>query len=54
MATQQNYVEKILVIFGMNNVKHVQIPFALNFKISSGLYPSNDEQKVVYVSCTMW
>ena len=41
---QQRYVDKILMRFGMNNVKPVQIPLASHFKISSGLCPSNDEE----------
>jgi hypothetical protein len=43
--SQQKYVEKILMRFGMNNVKPVQIPLASHFKLSSGLCPSNDEEK---------
>jgi hypothetical protein len=45
--SQQKYVEKILMRFGMNNVKPVQIPLASHFKISSGLCPSNDEEKII-------
>jgi hypothetical protein len=42
--SQQKYVEKILMRFGMNNVKPVKIPLASHFKISSSLCPSNDEE----------
>jgi hypothetical protein len=31
--------------FGMNNMKPIQIPLASHFNISSGLCPSNDEEK---------
>jgi hypothetical protein len=43
--SQQKYVEKILLRFGMNNVKPVNIPFASHFKISLGLCPSSEEEK---------
>ena len=43
--SQHNYVEKILMRFGMNDVRPIQIPLASHFNISSGLYPSNDEEK---------
>jgi hypothetical protein len=43
--SQQKYVEKILMRFDMNNVKPVEIPLASHFKLSSGLCPSNDEEK---------
>jgi hypothetical protein len=43
--SQQKYVEKILMRFDMNNVKHVQIPLASHFKFSSGLCPSNGKEK---------
>jgi hypothetical protein len=48
--SQQKYVEKTLMRFGMNNVKPVQIPLASHFKISLGLCPSNDEEND-YMSC---
>jgi hypothetical protein len=51
--SQQKYVEKILMLFGMNNVKHVQIPLASHFNLSSGLCPSNDEEKD-YMSCVAY
>jgi hypothetical protein len=51
--SQQKYVEKILMIFGMNNVKLIQIPLASHFKISLGLFPSNDEEKD-YMSCVSY
>jgi hypothetical protein len=43
--SQEKYVEKILQRFGMNKVKPVNIPLSSHFKISSGLSPSNDEEK---------
>jgi hypothetical protein len=36
---------RFLMRFGMNNVKLVHIPLASHFNISSGLCPSNDEEK---------
>jgi hypothetical protein len=48
--SQQKYVEKILMRFGMNNVKYIQIPLASHFKLSLVLCPSNDEEKD-YTSC---
>jgi hypothetical protein len=38
--SQKNYVEKILLRFGMNDVKPVSVPLASHFKISSTLCPS--------------
>jgi hypothetical protein len=38
-------VEKILIRFGMNNLKPVKIPLASHFNLSSSLCPSNDEEK---------
>eukprot|EP00253_Pinus_taeda_P030085 PITA_30085 len=43
--SQQKYVEKILLRFGMNNVKPVSIPLASHFKLSSSLCPNTDEEK---------
>jgi hypothetical protein len=43
-------VEKILIRFGMNIVKPIQIPLTSHFNISSGLCPINDKEKD-YVSC---
>jgi hypothetical protein len=43
--SQQKYVEKILLRFGMNNVKPVSVPLASHFKLSSSLCPSTKEQK---------
>jgi hypothetical protein len=43
--SQQKYVEKILLRFGMNNVKPVSVPLASHFKISSSLCPSTTEEK---------
>jgi hypothetical protein len=43
--SQEKYVEKILMRFGMNTVKPVQIPLASHYKISLGLCPGNDEEK---------
>jgi hypothetical protein len=33
--------------FGMNHVKPVNIPLASHFKLSSGLCPSNKEEKII-------
>jgi hypothetical protein len=43
--SQQKYVDKILLRFGMNNVKPVSIPLASHFKISSSFCPSTKEEK---------
>ena len=43
--SQHKYMEKILMRFGMNNVKPVQIPLASHFKISLALCPTNDKEK---------
>eukprot|EP00253_Pinus_taeda_P020499 PITA_20499 len=43
--SQQKYVEKILLRFGMNNVKPVSIPLASHFKLFSSLCPNTDEEK---------
>jgi hypothetical protein len=48
--SQQKYVENILLIFSMNNVKLVNIPLASPFNISSILCPINKEEKG-YMSC---
>jgi hypothetical protein len=49
--SQQNYVEKIILRFGMNNVKLVTIPLASHFKLSSRLCPSTDEEYVLSTIC---
>jgi len=43
--SQQRYIEKILLRFGMNNVKPVSVPLASHFKLSSSLCPNSDEEK---------
>jgi len=43
--SQQKYVEKILLRFGMNNVKPVSVPLASHFKLSSSLCPNTHEEK---------
>eukprot|EP00253_Pinus_taeda_P010898 PITA_10898 len=43
--SQQKYIEKILLRFGMNNVKPVSVPLASPFKLSSSLCPNTDEEK---------
>jgi hypothetical protein len=43
--SQQKYVEKILLRFGMNDVKPISFPFASHFKLSSSLCPSTKEEK---------
>jgi hypothetical protein len=42
--SQQKYVEKILLRFGMNCVKPVFVPFASHFKLSPSLCPSTKEE----------
>eukprot|EP00253_Pinus_taeda_P028064 PITA_28064 len=42
--SQQKYIEKILLRFGMNNVKPVSVPLASHFKLSSSLCPNIDEE----------
>jgi hypothetical protein len=41
--SQQKYVEKILMRFGMNNLKCIQIYLDSHLNLSSHLFPSNDE-----------
>eukprot|EP00253_Pinus_taeda_P021368 PITA_21368 len=43
--SQEKYIEKILLRFGMNNVKPVPVPLASHFKLSSSLCPNTDEEK---------
>eukprot|EP00253_Pinus_taeda_P034861 PITA_34861 len=43
--SQQKYIEKILLRFGMNNVKPVSFPLASHFNLSSCLCPNTDEEK---------
>eukprot|EP00253_Pinus_taeda_P013297 PITA_13297 len=43
--SQQKYIEKILLRFGMNKVKPVSVPLASHFKLSSSLCPNTDEEK---------
>eukprot|EP00253_Pinus_taeda_P013216 PITA_13216 len=43
--SQQKYIEKILLRFGMDNVKPVSVPLASHFKLSSSLCPNTDEEK---------
>jgi hypothetical protein len=43
--SQQKYVEKILLRFGMNDGKPLPVPLASHFKISSRLCPSTKEEK---------
>ena len=37
--TQKDYIEKVLVRFGMNESKHVQTPLASHFKLSAAMCP---------------
>lgn len=49
--SQQKCLEKILVKFGMNNVKPIQISLQLShFNLSSSLWPHIEEEKD-YMSC---
>jgi hypothetical protein len=43
--SQHKYVEKILLRFGMNDVKLVSVPLASHSKIFSSLCPSTKEEK---------
>ena len=43
--SQQKYIEKILLRFGMNNVKPVSVPLASHFKLSSSLCSNTNEEK---------
>eukprot|EP00253_Pinus_taeda_P018477 PITA_18477 len=43
--SQQKYIEKILLRFGMDNVNPVSVPLASHFKLSSSLCPNTDEEK---------
>jgi len=42
--SQQNYIEKVLDRFKMNNCKPVSTPLAAHFKLSSELYPDTKEE----------
>ena len=42
--SQEKYIGKILLRFGMNNVKPVSVPLASHFKLSSSLYPNTNEE----------
>ena len=37
--TQKDYIEKVLVRFGINESKHVQTPLASHFKLSAAMCP---------------
>lgn len=43
--SQQKYVEKILIRFGMQDVKPVNISLASHFKFASSLFPTTKENK---------
>ena len=43
--SQEKYIEKILLRFGMNNLKPCLVPLASHFKLSSSLCPSTNEEK---------
>ena len=43
--SQQKYIEKIFLRFGMNNVKLVSVPLASHFKLSSSVCPNTNEEK---------
>ena len=43
--SQQKYVEKILLRFGMNDVKPISVPLASHFNVYSSLCPSIKEEK---------
>ena len=43
--SQEKYIEKILLRFGMNNVKLVLVPLASHLNLSSSLCPNTNEEK---------
>jgi hypothetical protein len=43
--SQQKYVKKILLRFGMKSVKPIYVPLASHFNMSSSLCPSTKEEK---------
>eukprot|EP00253_Pinus_taeda_P032276 PITA_32276 len=51
--SQQKYIEKILLRFGMNNVKPMSVPLASHFKLSYSLCRNTDEEKE-YMSRIMY
>jgi len=51
--SRQKYVEKVLVKFGLNNEKPVNIPLASHIKLSSGLCPSSKKEND-YISCVAY
>jgi hypothetical protein len=42
--SQQKYVEKIILRFGMNDVKPIPVPLAFHFNLSSSLCPSTKKE----------
>lgn len=47
--SQPKYVENILIRFGMNNVKPINIPLPSHFKLSSSLCPNLIRNKKDYM-----
>ena len=43
--SQQKYIEKIILRFGMNNVKPVSVPLTSHFKLSSSLCPKQMKKR---------
>jgi hypothetical protein len=43
--SQEQYIEKVLERFNMNNAKVVSSPLATHFKLSTKQSPSTDEEK---------
>jgi hypothetical protein len=43
--SQEQYIEKVLKRFNMNNAKVVSSPLATHFKLSTKQSPSTDEEK---------
>jgi len=57
--SQQNYIERVLDRFKMNNCKFVSTPLAAHFKLSSELCPDTKEEMermsyVPYASAICW
>ncbi|KAK9229519.1 hypothetical protein WN944_022482 [Citrus x changshan-huyou] len=43
--TQQSYIQKVLVRFGMDDAKQVQTPLAGHFKLSAAQYPQTEAEQ---------
>ena len=43
--TQQSYIKRVLVRFGINDAKQVQTPLANHFKLSAAQCPQTDAEQ---------